>query len=76
MEEGVILRGCVCLVGSWASDYSYGSPQPGQLDVYMDTLGRLNAAIAFKAFDADSRESVRNIFFALCPLINSGNRLV
>ncbi|KIJ59184.1 hypothetical protein HYDPIDRAFT_118771 [Hydnomerulius pinastri MD-312] len=42
-EEGLILRG----------------PQPGQLEVYMDTLERLNAAIAFKASDADSRETAR-----------------
>ncbi|KAF9218254.1 hypothetical protein BS17DRAFT_791873 [Gyrodon lividus] len=39
-EEGLILRG----------------PQSGQLEVYIDTLERLNAAIAFKASDADFRE--------------------
>ncbi|KAH7889211.1 Cullin repeat-like-containing domain protein [Phlebopus sp. FC_14] len=42
-EEGLILRG----------------PQPGQLEVYIDTLDRLNAAIAFKASDTDSRETAR-----------------
>ncbi|KAI6039999.1 Cullin repeat-like-containing domain protein [Pisolithus marmoratus] len=42
-EEGLILRG----------------PQPGQVEVYMDTLGRLNAAIAFKSSDADSWDTAR-----------------
>ncbi|KAH7910959.1 Cullin repeat-like-containing domain protein [Hygrophoropsis aurantiaca] len=42
-EEGLILRG----------------PQSGQLEIYMDTLERLNAAIAFKASDADSRDTAR-----------------
>ncbi|KAF9242082.1 Cullin repeat-like-containing domain protein [Melanogaster broomeanus] len=40
VEEGLILRG----------------PQSGQLEVYIDTLERLNAAIAFKASDTDFRE--------------------
>ncbi|KAI6028869.1 Cullin repeat-like-containing domain protein [Pisolithus orientalis] len=43
VEEGLILRG----------------PQPGQVEVYMDTLGRLNAAIAFKSSDADSWDTAR-----------------
>ncbi|KAH7922923.1 hypothetical protein BV22DRAFT_1036983 [Leucogyrophana mollusca] len=43
VEEGLILRG----------------PQPGQLEVYMGTLERLNAAIAFKASAADSRDNAR-----------------
>jgi exocyst complex component 7 len=36
----------------------YCSPQPGQLDVYQDTLERLNAAIAFKTMDRDARDTV------------------
>lgn len=35
------------------------SPQPGQLEVYQDTVERLNAAIAFKANDRDSRDTAR-----------------
>ncbi|KAG9313322.1 Cullin repeat-like-containing domain protein [Chiua virens] len=42
-EEGLILRG----------------PQAGQLEIYIDTLARLNAAIAFKSSDEDSREKAR-----------------
>ncbi|KII91380.1 hypothetical protein PLICRDRAFT_135518 [Plicaturopsis crispa FD-325 SS-3] len=40
-EEALILRG----------------PQPGQLNVYKDALERLNATIAFKADDQDSRDT-------------------
>ncbi|KAG6371893.1 Cullin repeat-like-containing domain protein [Boletus reticuloceps] len=42
-EEGLILRG----------------PQAGQLEMYIDTLARLNAAIAFKSSDEDAREKAR-----------------
>jgi exocyst complex protein 7 len=37
-------------------------PQLGQLEAYIDILGRLNAAIAFKSSDADSRDMVQFIF--------------
>lgn len=43
VEESLILRG----------------PQPGQLDVYKDALERLNASIAFKSSEHDSRETAR-----------------
>ena len=39
--------------------WTSSSPQPGQLEVYQDTVGRLNAAIAFKANDQDSRDTAR-----------------
>jgi hypothetical protein len=45
-------------------------PQLGQLEVYVDILERLNAAIAFKSSDADSRDMVHPV--AVCfmyPLI-------
>ncbi|ETW75673.1 hypothetical protein HETIRDRAFT_390036 [Heterobasidion irregulare TC 32-1] len=42
-EEALILRG----------------PQPEQLSVYQDALERLNASIAFKSSDRDSRETAR-----------------
>ncbi|KAF8426818.1 Cullin repeat-like-containing domain protein [Boletus edulis BED1] len=42
-EEGLILRG----------------PEAGQLEMYIDTLARLNAAIAFKSSDEDAREKAR-----------------
>ncbi|KAG1772870.1 Cullin repeat-like-containing domain protein [Suillus placidus] len=45
VEEGLVLRG----------------PQPGQLEAYIDILERLNAAIAFKSSDADSRDMARLI---------------
>ncbi|KAG2150132.1 Cullin repeat-like-containing domain protein [Suillus cothurnatus] len=45
VEEGLVLRG----------------PQLGQLEAYIDILERLNAAIAFKSSDADSRDMARLI---------------
>ncbi|EIN08701.1 hypothetical protein PUNSTDRAFT_120310 [Punctularia strigosozonata HHB-11173 SS5] len=42
-EEALILRG----------------PQPGQLNVYKEALERLNASIAFKSSDRDSRDTAR-----------------
>ncbi|KAG2746580.1 hypothetical protein P692DRAFT_20954767 [Suillus brevipes Sb2] len=45
VEEGLVLRG----------------PQLGQLELYIDILERLNAAIAFKSSDADSRDMARLI---------------
>ncbi|KAG1772900.1 Cullin repeat-like-containing domain protein [Suillus placidus] len=45
IEEGLVLRG----------------PQPGQLEAYIDILEHLNAAIAFKSSDADSRDMARLI---------------
>ncbi|KAJ8581778.1 hypothetical protein M405DRAFT_601411 [Rhizopogon salebrosus TDB-379] len=45
VDEGLVLRG----------------PQLGQLEVYVDILERLNAAIAFKSSDADSRDMARLI---------------
>ena len=33
-------------------------PQPGQFDAYKDALERLNASIAFKSLDRDSRDTV------------------
>ncbi|KAG1808137.1 Cullin repeat-like-containing domain protein [Suillus variegatus] len=45
VEEGLVLRG----------------PQLGQLDAYINILERLNAAIAFKSSDADSRDMARLI---------------
>ncbi|KAG1727516.1 Cullin repeat-like-containing domain protein [Suillus lakei] len=45
IEEGLVLRG----------------PQLGQLEAYIDILERLNAAIAFKSSDADSRDMARLI---------------
>ncbi|KAG1726007.1 Cullin repeat-like-containing domain protein [Suillus paluster] len=45
VEEGLVLRG----------------PQLGQLEAYIDILERLNAAIAFKSSDADSRDIARLI---------------
>jgi exocyst complex protein 7 len=38
------------------------SPQPGLFNVYQDALGRLNATIAFKDSDRDSRDTVRSSF--------------
>ncbi|KAG0697424.1 Cullin repeat-like-containing domain protein [Suillus ampliporus] len=45
VEEGLVLRG----------------PQLGQLEAYIDILERLNAAIAFKSSDGDSRDMARLI---------------
>ncbi|TFK72839.1 exocyst complex component exo70 subunit [Pluteus cervinus] len=42
-EEALILRG----------------PQPGQFEAYKDALERLNASIAFKSMDRDSRDTAR-----------------
>ena len=42
--------------------WTFTSPQPGQLEIYLDALARLNAVVAFKLSDEDAREKVRGAF--------------
>lgn len=44
-------------------------PQLGQLELYIDILERLNAAIAFKSSDADSRDMVQ--FVSVRPYLHA-----
>ena len=70
VEEGLVLRGYVAVRLKLGHDSMINRPQLGQLEVYMDILERLNAAIAFKSSDADSRDMVHSLFASfMFPLI-------
>ncbi|KAJ7302655.1 hypothetical protein DFH08DRAFT_1089677 [Mycena albidolilacea] len=49
------------------------TPQPGQLPIHQDALGRLNASIAFKSSDHDSLDTARLLFTKLVAEASTGS---